>query len=364
MREKTLELEKSIMRKKFVHSGCSKGGGCGSTSIPITSASYSKAHMRMNVTARSLLGLREVEHSNTSMGKNCLSRSLSHCHSHGHNLYDERGNGATAFAFMRPSTSFDRVRVPGDSIQMRNHQQSYKSGRNEYESEMSDASVNQRVNHTTTSIDDNIDGSTQKSVAGADVFSSPLERMRQIGLGWVGVVMEYEGVIVESCFDVELAAWKTLAVELQVGSDPSAFALKRAQGMLPEHIISQVLCWTRNPTRIQEIVLRFEQLVSDAIDPKEQKLMDGARTILRSLYNTGDVAFAVVSSSRAERVRAGLFSNGIEDYFRNQQMPPGRSLSAASDKRNDCIALVAGDDILRGRPDPEAYIAASSRIQR
>ena len=211
-----------------------------------------------------------------------------------------------------------------------------------------------------------------------DVLSSPLERMRQTGLGWVGVILEYEGVIVESGFEVELAAWKTLAAELQVGSDPNTYALKRAQGMLPEHIISQVLCWTRNPTRIQEIARRFEKLVADALDPKAQKLLDGTRTILRSLYNTGDVAFAVVSSSPTERVRAGLFSNGIQDLFRNQmKLTPSSPSSSSSvhsaDERKDSekeekglapIAIVAAEDISRGRPDPEAYLYASSKIQR
>ena len=187
-----------------------------------------------------------------------------------------------------------------------------------------------------------------------DVRSSPLERMRMLGLGWVGVVIEYEGVLVESTLDVELAAWKTLAAELNIGHEPNEFALWRAQGMFPEHVVSQVLCWTRNPTRVNDIVRRFAALVKGAT--KEQRLMPGVKAILRSLRNTGDVAFAVVSSSPSEDVRAGLAANGVEDIFMAQ--------NGTHDDASAEAVVVGCDNVMRGRPDPEAYDLAASLMKR
>ena len=175
-----------------------------------------------------------------------------------------------------------------------------------------------------------------------------------LGLGWVGVVIEYEGVLVESTLDVELAAWKTLAAELNIGREPNEFALRRAQGMFPEHIVSQVLCWTRNPTRVNDIVRRFAALVKGAT--KEQRLMPGVKAILRSLRNTGDVAFAVVSSSSSEDVRAGLAANGVEDIFMAQ--------NGTHDGASAEAVVVGCDKVMRGRPDPEAYDLAASLMNR
>ena len=204
------------------------------------------------------------------------------------------------------------------------------------------------------------------SPTGVDVLDSPLERMRQLGLGWVGIVIEYEGVLVESTFDSELAAWKTLAAELEVGREPNEFALRRAQGMLPEHVISQVLCWTRNPERVRAIVARFRGLVEDALSSGGgQAMMPGVSAIIRSLCNTGDVAFAVVSSLPTARVREGLRMNGILDIFKppesRRRAPAGSGTAAVDD---DGAIILGADDVMRGRPDPEAYMVAATMMKR
>jgi len=75
---------------------------------------------------------------------------------------------------------------------------------------------------------------------------NPLLRLERMGCGWLGVVFEWEGVIVEDDAELERQAWLTLAQE-EGKSPPPAFLLRRVEGMKNEQAISEVLCWSRTP---------------------------------------------------------------------------------------------------------------------
>ncbi len=64
---------------------------------------------------------------------------------------------------------------------------------------------------------------------------NPLQRMERLGTGWMGVIMELDGVVVEDTSEAEAHAWLQLAAE-EGKPAPLQFALKRALGMKAEQV--------------------------------------------------------------------------------------------------------------------------------
>ncbi|KAI4968393.1 hypothetical protein ZWY2020_058048 [Hordeum vulgare] len=81
---------------------------------------------------------------------------------------------------------------------------------------------------------------------------NPLMRLERMGCGWVGVIFEWEGVVVEDDTRLERQAWLTLAEE-EGKSPPPAFILRRLEGMKAEHAVSEVLCWSRDPSELRRL---------------------------------------------------------------------------------------------------------------
>lgn len=70
---------------------------------------------------------------------------------------------------------------------------------------------------------------------------NPLRRLERMGCGWLGVIFEWEGVIVEDDANLEKQSWLMLAQE-EGKSPPPTFILRRIEGMKNEQAISEVLC--------------------------------------------------------------------------------------------------------------------------
>ena len=65
---------------------------------------------------------------------------------------------------------------------------------------------------------------------------NPLQRMERLGTGWMGVVMELDGVCVDYEYgDVSARAWQQLSSE-EGKSLPPMWALKKAEGMKNEQV--------------------------------------------------------------------------------------------------------------------------------
>ncbi|KAE8814658.1 genetic modifier [Hordeum vulgare] len=67
---------------------------------------------------------------------------------------------------------------------------------------------------------------------------NPLMRLERMGCGWVGVIFEWEGMVVEDDTRLERQAWLTLAEE-EGKSPPPAFILRRVEGMKAEHAVPE-----------------------------------------------------------------------------------------------------------------------------
>ena len=84
-----------------------------------------------------------------------------------------------------------------------------------------------------------------ENVADDPSLHNPLQRLHRLGPGWMGVILEYEGVIVDDTSELHSKAWEALGQE-EGKPRPLHWALKRAEGMKSEqvgtHHIKQPCC--------------------------------------------------------------------------------------------------------------------------
>lgn len=74
-----------------------------------------------------------------------------------------------------------------------------------------------------------------ENVADDPTLHNPLQRLHRLGPGWFGVILEYEGVLVEDTSDLHSKAWQMLGEE-EGKPRPFNWALKRAEGMKNEQV--------------------------------------------------------------------------------------------------------------------------------
>lgn len=74
-----------------------------------------------------------------------------------------------------------------------------------------------------------------ENVADDPSLHNPLQRLHRLGPGWFGVILEYEGVLVEDTSDLHSKAWQMLGDE-EGKPRPFNWALKRAEGMKSEQV--------------------------------------------------------------------------------------------------------------------------------
>lgn len=164
---------------------------------------------------------------------------------------------------------------------------------------------------------------------------NPLLRLERMGCGWLAVIFEWEGVIVEDDPELEKQAWLILAQE-EGKSPPPAFVLRRTEGMKSEQAISEVLCWSRDPTQLRRLASRKEEIHRNLHGGFHQT-RPGSREFVSTL--TGHGIPVAVASTRPRRV--------VEES------------AAAIGLRSSFVAVVAAEDTHRGKPDPEMFAYAA-----
>ncbi|KAI4372245.1 hypothetical protein MLD38_010499 [Melastoma candidum] len=170
-------------------------------------------------------------------------------------------------------------------------------------------------------------------------LKNPLLRQERMGCGWLGAIFEWEGVLVEDNPDLEKEAWLALSQE-EGKSPPPAFLLRRIEGMKNEQAISEVLCWSRDPATLRRLASRKEEIYQ-ALQGGVYALRDGSREFVNVLMHY-KVPMALVSTRPRETVENAIGSTGIGGYF---------------------TAVVAAEDVHRGKPDPEMFVYAAQLLQ-
>ncbi|XP_044476966.1 5-amino-6-(5-phospho-D-ribitylamino)uracil phosphatase, chloroplastic-like [Mangifera indica] len=168
---------------------------------------------------------------------------------------------------------------------------------------------------------------------------NPLLRHERMGCGWLGAIFEWEGVIIEDNPDIEKQAWLTLAQE-EGKSPPPAFILRRVEGMKNEQATSEVLCWSRDPTELRRMALRWEEIYQ-ALQGGINRLRNGSKEFVNVLMNY-KIPMALVSTCPRKILETAIVTEGIEEYF---------------------TAIIAAEDVHRGKPDPEMFVYAAQLLK-
>eukprot|EP00475_Leptophrys_vorax_P018509 TRINITY_DN2531_c0_g1_i1.p1 TRINITY_DN2531_c0_g1~~TRINITY_DN2531_c0_g1_i1.p1 ORF type:complete len:301 (+),score=27.19 TRINITY_DN2531_c0_g1_i1:74-976(+) len=170
-------------------------------------------------------------------------------------------------------------------------------------------------------------------------LSNPLKRLERLSCGWLAVLLEWEGVVVDDDSAYERQAWTALAEE-EGRPQPPMFILKRAEGMKNEQVIREVLCWSRDFLTVKRLAERKEQLYEQA-QGGCYRLRAGSREFLEALKKF-NIPIAIVSTRPAKYLERAIEAVGMEGFF---------------------DGVVTAEDVQRGKPDPEMYQYAAQCLQ-
>ncbi|KAH7518150.1 hypothetical protein FEM48_Zijuj09G0141200 [Ziziphus jujuba var. spinosa] len=170
-------------------------------------------------------------------------------------------------------------------------------------------------------------------------LQNPLLRQERMGCGWLGAIFEWEGVLIEENPDLERQAWLVLSQE-EGKSPPPAFILKRIEGMKNEQAISEVLCWSRDPSQVRRMAARKEEIYQ-ALQGGIYRLRAGSKEFVNVLMHY-KIPMALVSTRPRKTLETAIGSIGIDEYFN---------------------VIVAAEDAHRGKPDPEMFVYAAQLLK-
>ncbi|CAN6586069.1 unnamed protein product [Malus baccata var. baccata] len=113
-------------------------------------------------------------------------------------------------------------------------------------------------------------------------------------------------------------------------SYPSAFMLRRTEGMKNEHGMSEVLCWFRDPPQLRRMAARREDIYQAC---GIYQLRAGSREFVNVLMHY-KIPMALVFTRPQKTLKATMVSISIEEYF---------------------SVMVAVEDVQRVKPNPEMF---------
>ncbi|HEV3299887.1 MAG TPA: HAD family phosphatase [Planctomycetaceae bacterium] len=151
-------------------------------------------------------------------------------------------------------------------------------------------------------------------------------------------IFDMDGVLIDS-YRAHFESWRRVAAEN--GRDYTETQFAAGFGRTSREVIAEQ--WQGEPLsdeRIAEIDRRKEALFREIIS-RDFPAMEGAVELIESLVHAG-FRVAVGSSGPAENVQLSI-----------EQLGVGRLLSAT----------VTGDDVKRGKPDPQVFLIAAERMR-
>ncbi len=149
------------------------------------------------------------------------------------------------------------------------------------------------------------------------------------------ILWDLDGVLVDSR-DAHLEAWRALCAETGRPFDRAYF--ERTFGLRNEDIVGGY--WTDvGPEERRRLERRKEELFRERAAGRIRAL-PGSVDLVREAARRG-LRQAIVSSTPRENIALALRAIGLEGAF---------------------DAIVSGDDVARGKPDPEGYLLAARRL--
>ena len=113
-------------------------------------------------------------------------------------------------------------------------------------------------------------------------------------------------------------------------------------GRKNEYIIPEILDWSHDATEITRISMRKEALYREVVAERGIDPLPGVRTWLERLRDAG-VPCAIGSSTHRANIDLSLGLIGLRDFFGH---------------------IVSAEDVTRGKPDPQVFLTAATRIAR
>ena len=151
-----------------------------------------------------------------------------------------------------------------------------------------------------------------------------------------GALFDMDGILIDSA-TAHLQAWRRLGVELK-----REFSEELFESTFGEHNMEIIPKWIEglSATEIDDLSRRkegyFREVATDEVRP-----IDGAVELIHDLHGAG-VQLAVGSSGPTPNVELALEILGVRPLFR---------------------ALSTGDDVQNGKPHPEVFLTAASRLE-
>lgn len=150
-----------------------------------------------------------------------------------------------------------------------------------------------------------------------------------------GMVFDLDGVLVDTV-PTHMAAWKRLFDEEGYPFDEQVYRAK-VDGRPREDGVRAVMA-DAGEERVLAAARRKERYFLELIDSGGLKVFEGSLAFLDACRALG---YQLATASSSRNVRQILERAGLIDYF---------------------AAIIGGDDVERGKPDPDIFIMAAARL--
>ncbi|KAG2498260.1 hypothetical protein HYH03_004010 [Edaphochlamys debaryana] len=144
-------------------------------------------------------------------------------------------------------------------------------------------------------------------------LANPLQRHERMSTGWFGVIMEYEGVVVEPSDETHRQAWLQVADEFGY-KRPLGQLLRRIKGVRDEVVVSRVFGWTHNPSVARQVAQRKGELFEQLMGGRQPAAMLEARPFLETLKRNS-IPVALATPLPEAKVREALQRHNLLSYF-------------------------------------------------
>ena len=151
-----------------------------------------------------------------------------------------------------------------------------------------------------------------------------------------GVLFDWDGVVIDSSSQHE-RSWDLLASERSLTLPEGHF--KAGFGKKNEVIIP-ALGWGSDPSIVNELADRKEELYRELVAAEGVIVLPGARELLLALKEAG-IPRAVGSSTPRGNLDALFAATGLNAFF---------------------DAVVCGTDVTHGKPDPEVFLKGAAHL--
>ncbi len=156
---------------------------------------------------------------------------------------------------------------------------------------------------------------------------------------FTGAIFDWDGVVVDSAAQHE-RSWEMLA-EKEGKPLPEDHFVK-GFGKINKWIIPNLLGWTDDPSEVDRLDRRKEELFREIIRETGLVELPGARDLLLALKAAGIPAI-VGSSTPRKNLEVAIEVLGLDGLFQE---------------------LVSSNDVTKGKPDPEVFLKAAGKLRK